>query len=346
MARRLRLWGGGMRILRTAGLIPVLVCALWLCALCRPAQTDAVPQASPLRSATELVKIDVSVRDSHGRFIEGLQQSDFRVLDDGVEQPLSFFSPEEQPAQILVLVETGPAVYLIHNEHLSALYALLGGLAPDDQIALAAFDQTPRLLLPFTADRQAVLSAIDSVQYSIGMGELHFYDAVSSALDWMDSAPGKKSLLILATGLDTASPGNWDRLRERLRREDAVIFTVALGESLRGGPKKTPKAGTSKSGAPQTALAAEKTPFEKADDALNALASATGGKAYFPRAAADFAPIYREVASALRHQYVLGIRAAGDGAFHTLTVEVAGDKPSGKDPHRIFAREGYLAPRP
>jgi Ca-activated chloride channel homolog len=337
--------GGGIRTLRIAGFAPALFCATCLFAFPHSGQTDATPQAAPLRSSTEIVKIDVSVIDSHGQFTGGLQQSDFRVLDDGVEQPLVFFAPEADPARILVLVETGPAVYLIHDEHLSALYALADGLAPGDQIALAAFDQTPRLLLPFTGDRASILSAVDSLQYSIGMGDLHFYDAVSSALDWMDAAPGKKSLLTLATGLDTTPPANWNRLRERLAREDAVVFAVALGESLRGGPTKKPKSAASKN-SPLTAATEEKTPFQKADEALHTLATATGGKAYFPRTAADFAPIYREIASALRHQYVLGIRAAGDGEFHHLNVQLAAEKPQVKDAHRIFAREGYLAPAP
>ena len=345
MARRLYLRGGGIRALRIAAVAPALFCAACLFAFPRPGQTETAPQAAPLRSSTEIVKIDVSVLDSRGQFTESLEQSDFRVLDNGVERSLVFFAPEEYPARILVLVETGPAVYLIHDEHLSALYALADGLAPGDQIALAAFDQTPRLLLPFTADRASILSAVDSLQYSIGMGDLHFYDAVSSALDWMEAAPGKKSLLTLATGLDTTPPANWDRLRERMAREDAVVFAVALGESLRGGPKKKPKASANKSGAPPGATA-EKTPFEKADEGLNTLAAVTGGKAYFPRTAADFAPIYREIASALRHQYVLGIRAAGDGEFHKLTVELAAEKSQAKDAHRILAREGYRAPSP
>jgi hypothetical protein len=120
---------------------------------------------------------------------------------------------------------------------------------------------------------------------------------------------------------------------------------VGLGESLRGGPGKKPKSAAGKR-SPPTAATAEKTPFQKADEALNTLASATGGKAYFPRTAADFAPIYREIASALRHQYVLGIRAASDGEFHKLTVELPTEKPQAKDAHRILARDGYQAPSP
>ena len=63
-------------------------------------------------------------------------------------------------------------------------------------------------------------------------------------------------------------------------------------------------------------------------------------------------PIYHEIASALRHQYVLGIAPAHDGQLHTLTVEPLDahgqpmNAPAKKAVVRVFAREGYLAPGP
>src|SRR5579872_3806107 len=84
----------------------------------------AAPQ-EVLQTTAELVKVDVSVADAHGTFLSALTQSDFRVLDNGVERPVSFFMSVDAPAQVMVLLETGPAVYLIRSEHLAASYALL-----------------------------------------------------------------------------------------------------------------------------------------------------------------------------------------------------------------------------
>ena len=78
----------------------------------------------------------------------------------------------------------------------------------------------------------------------------------------------------------------------------------------------------------------------------------TGGRAYFPESPNEFVTIYREIASALRHQYVLGIAPQHDGQFHRLTVEIPDANPrSGSASKKsaefqIFAREGYLAPAP
>jgi Ca-activated chloride channel homolog len=314
-------------------------------------------EQTPLQSATEIVKVDVSVLNHDGDFVGGLAQSNFRILDHGSDQPIIFFAPVETPARVLVVIETSPAVYLIQNEHLAAAYALVYGLAPDDQVALATYDRAPRAVLDFTADKSALLAALGNVQYTIGMGELNFYDSVSALLDWLGPATGKKALVLLTTGLDSSSPARWDALVQKLRRQDVVIFSVALGESLRGGPGKKPK---SKKTAPKPdSDASEEGPsrsdvdagFARADSALRSLAEITGGRAYFPQSAKDFAPMYREIASALRHQYVLGIQPAHDGQFHSLSVEVVkNDEPLPSPPkpseYRVLARSGYLAPAP
>jgi VWFA-related protein len=309
------------------------------------AQEPSPSSPQPLTASTEIVKVDASILDNHGNFVGGLARNSFRILDNGAAQPIAFFTPVESPAQILVMMETSPAVYLIHNQHLVAAYALLDGLAADDQVALVAYDQEPREVLKFTADKSALLAALDAVQYTIGMGDLNFYDSISGALDWLGPAAGKRAVVILTTGLDSSPPAHWDALVSKLRNQDVVIFAVALGGPLRGeSPKKSKK--------PAPPRSASDEAFAKADSALRSIATITGGRAYFPLSEQDFVGIYHEIASALRHQYVLGIAPAHDGQFHTLTVEPLDangqpmNPPSKRPAVRVFAREGYLAPGP
>ena len=334
--------------------------ALWLAAPAgllvsvvpvRSAQEPAPPAPQPLAVSTELVKVDASVLDKRGEFVGGLAQKDFRILDDGAEQPIMFFAPVEAPAQVIVMIETSPAVYLIHSQHLTAAYALLDGLAPDDRVALVTYAEAPRAVLGFTADKPALVSALSGIQYTIGMGELNFYDSISRVLDWLPAGTGKRALVLLTTGLDSSPPARWDALVQKLRRQDAVIFPVALGGSLRGRADKKSK-GTKrapKSTAEGSEASAEMS-FAKADDALVGLATMTGGRAYFPETGEEFAPAYRQIGAALRHQYVLGIAPAHDGQYHSLTVEVRENvgsppnAPARRAPYRVLVRQGYLAP--
>jgi Ca-activated chloride channel family protein len=311
------------------------------------AQQAAGGVQQPLQVTTEMVQIGVSVLAPGGEFVSGLQRQNFRVLDGGTERPLVFFAPTDAPAQILVMVETSPAVYLIQSQHIAAAYALLDGLAPDDQVALVTYDQTPRAVLAFTPDKNALLNALGQIQFSVGMGQLNFYDAVSTALDWIAPVSGKKALVLLTTGLDSSPPARWDALVQKLRARDVVIFPVALGGWLRRAPDKPDKKKKA-----TAARQPDSQGFAQADQALLSLAAITGGRAFFPVSAKDFAPMYQQIASALRHQYLLGIAPQHDEQFHPLTVEVldASGQPFAtegkKATHRIFSREGYLAPGP
>jgi len=312
---------------------------------------------TPIRTTSELVKVDVSVLDKHGNFVGGLEQKNFRIRDGEAEQPIVFFAPVEAPAEVLVLVETSPAVYLIHNQHLYAAYALLDGLAANDQVALVTYDREPHGILSYTADKSAVASALGQIQYTLGTTELNFFDSISTVLDWIALIPGKKGLVIFSTGLDTSPPERWETLLQKLRGQDVVMYPVALGGSLRQPSEKKKKSakkvpGTDSHEEASTADLDNPLSFAKADEALRSLAKVTGGRAYFPMSDKDFAPAYREIAAALRHQYVLGIEPQHDGQFHSLSVqvvEVAGQpaKEGAKNAeYRVSAREGYLAPGP
>jgi len=97
-------------------------------------------------------------------------------------------------------------------------------------------------VLAFTPDKNALLNALGQIQFSVGMGQLNFYDAVSTALDWIAPLSGKKALVLLTTGLDSSSAARWDALVQKLRARDVVIFPVALGGWLRRPPDKKKKA--------------------------------------------------------------------------------------------------------
>jgi Ca-activated chloride channel family protein len=297
-----------------------------------------------LRVAVDVVNVDVTVADARGNFLRGLTRENFRVLDEGVAQPITHFASVDAPAQVLVLVETGPAVYLIHRQHLEAAYALLDGLAAEDWVALAAYDDSPRVVRNFTRDRREVLRQLTSLRFNLGAAELHFFRSVSTVLDWLGLAAGRQAMVVLSTGLDTEQPRRWDALLEKLRASEVVIYAVALGGSLREFRKAKTRP------ADEDAQLS----FEQANRDLAEMARLTGGRAYFPKRAQDFSRIYGEISSAVRHQYSLGFAPAKrDGRFHRIEVQVLDAKghviapaaeKKGKVAYRIHARQGYLAP--
>ena len=334
-----------------------LLVALALLGLALPsrAQKQEPQQQPPYRLGVrvDLVNVEVSVTDARGNFVSDLKRENFRVLDEGVPQPLTHFASVEAPAQVLVVVETGPAVYLIHRQHLAAAYALLEGLAADDRVALGTFDQSARLALHFTQDKGALASALDGLRYNLGMAELNLFDSLAAALDWLAPMPGKKAIVLLSTGLDTSRAGSWEALLRKLRASGVVVLPVALGGELRepSSQQSKKKGGRDSSIAPKAGDSGLS--FAQADRALEAIAQATGGRAYFPRDAREFPGIYRQIAGLLRHQYSLGFAPpARDGRFHKLEVQVVDSTgrvlapAEGNLGYRIASRPGYLAPAP
>lgn len=321
--------------------------ALWIVLPSSIARSQQAVAQEPIRSSSDLVVLDVSVLDRSGNFVDSLTQSDFVISDDGENKQPVFFDSVSAPARVAVLVETGPAVYLIHEQHLAALSSLLEGLAADDEAALFTYAQSPRQVVPFTSDKAALLAAVGEPQYTIGMDQLNFYDSLRTIVNTLPGNPGKKSIVVLSTGLDSSSEDHWAILEHRLRTANVMVFPVALGGSLRAPPaaKKSKKKKAQPAGAGTDA-------FARADQALLDLAKITGGRAYFPKSPDEFAAAYREIAAVLRHQYILGITPERDGAFHKLSVEIVAreskqPKRDAKNPiYRPFYREGYVAPSP
>ncbi len=310
---------------------------------------DPKPQQPTDRIAVrvDLVNVEVSVTDAQGNFVSGLKRENFRVLDDGVEQPLTHFVSVEAPAQVLVLVETGPAVYLIHRQHLLAAQALLEGLAADDQVALGTYDQAARPVLGFTEDKRALAQALEELRYNLGMAQLNLFDGLAAALEWLGPMPGKKAIVLLSTGLDSSGAGRWEALEQKLRGSEVVVLPVALGGELRQ-PDKKKKTRPAAPSEDEGGLS-----FARADRNLENIAEASGGRAYFPRDARDFAGIYRRIARRLRHQYSLAFSPpARDARFHKIEVQLRdpSGRPlltkEGKPAYRVSARKSYLAPTP
>ncbi len=124
---------------------PPLACCSWLGNISTSSAQNEIP---PIRVDVNVVSVPVTINNARGEFVGGLRRENFRLRVDGEEQPIEYFAAEEEPAQVLLLVETGPAVYLLRDEHTSAAAVLLSGLAPDDRVVVASYEQVPPLLAP------------------------------------------------------------------------------------------------------------------------------------------------------------------------------------------------------
>jgi VWFA-related protein len=316
------------------------------------AQAPAATPAEPIRVSVDRVNVGLIVTDARGNFIEGLRREDFHICDNGVEQPVTDFANISEPAQVLLLVEAGPAVYFLEAGHVRAAHALLEGLASSDRVAVVKYDARPQGVLDFTPDKQAAESALNNVRYYVGFGALDLSRSLSTVLDWLEKVQGKKSIVLLSTGVDTSPPEIASSLMTRVATTEVRILALSLSGELRQPAldAKDSKSKKNKSHIPADKSAIAAQGFAEADHLLSALTQATGGRVFFPNTAKDFAGVYAQIAQLVRHEYSLAFALpAHDGKLHTIEVRITpqstmqSDAPS--TAYRIDHRRAYLAPK-
>jgi len=319
-----------------------------------PASAD-VQQPEPIRVSVDRVSVGVLVTDPSGRFAEGLRRENFHIFDNGVEQPITDFLDVEEPAQALVLIEAGPAVYLLEGSHLRAAQEFLSGLSPDDRVAVVKYADAPQGLVDFTVNKQSVAAAFDDLAFNLGFGSLNLSASLSKVLDWLTSVQGKKTIVLLSTGVDTSSAKQIQDLLNRLQTSDVRILAVSLIGDLRNPPPAAKK----KSPSPKVAFTSQQ--FAEADMLLRQIAQTTGGQAYFPANSNELPAVFAKIAQIVRHEFSLAfIPPTHDGAIHSLEVRVTAESSqsagqsaglaagvaSGLAAYRVDCRHGYVAPAP
>ncbi|MBZ5503484.1 MAG: VWA domain-containing protein [Acidobacteriia bacterium] len=186
--------------------------------------------------------MDTVVTDQDGNLVTGLKRQNFRVLDNGQPQQVTTFAPTEAPITIVILMEfskIGRGYFGYKAREWS--YGFLNQLKPQDWVALKTFDLRTTIRADFTQNKGEVQEAIGSLIFP-DFSEANLFDAVYETVDQLRDVPGKKSILIIATGFDTFSKHNLDQILRRLKETDITIFCIGMGAEidLYGGGRLVP----------------------------------------------------------------------------------------------------------
>jgi Ca-activated chloride channel family protein len=300
-------------------------------------EAPAKPEQT-IRVNVARVNVGVVVTDEKGKFVEGLRREAFHVFDNGAERRITEFASIEEPGQVLLLVEAGPAAYFLQNANLFAADTMLKGLSEADRVAVARYTDAPLGIQDFTTDRMGTQTALSSIQFNLGFADLNLSSSLSGVLDWLERVPGKKTIVLISTGVDTSPSAAATELQTRLRVGEVRILCVSTSGPLRNGKQ----GGKAKIQQMQDEFAA-------ADQRLEAIAELTGGRAYFPMNGKAFQETYKQVAELVRHEYSLAFALPlADGAIHSIEVKIDRVGAAGKSApaaYRVDHRKGYQAPK-
>ncbi|HWI19571.1 MAG TPA: VWA domain-containing protein [Vicinamibacterales bacterium] len=275
------------------------------------------------RASSELVVLHVSVRDRRGRYITGLKQDAFTVIDDAKPQKLEMFSAEEVPASVGFLIDNSNSMRPSRERVIASAVAFAQHSHPQDEIFVLTFNETvrdaygPKVVKDMnTADfARAMSSAI------VARGMTAIYDGLASGLARLQQAVHTRQVLIVVSdGGDNASQAKRDEIVKRVHDSDATVYTVALIDPLvrDGNPRL-----------------------------MRQLARATGGESYEPRRIDDVPDAFERIAKDIRNAYTLAYiptRTGDEAGGRRRAVKVYVRSQDGRVLN-VRTRDGYFEKR-
>lgn len=292
-----------------------------------PAAQDSGLQGG-IRVQVNLVNLFVTVRDRKTKgIISNLEQGDFKVTEDGVEQKVSFFSRESTlPITLGLLIDTsGSETNTLGAEQEAAVRFLSRILRKGDLAMVVSFDTDSDLLADLTDDQGRLDRAINRTRINApsAQGPLAqsipgtvFYDAVYAAChDRLADEAGRKAIVVLTDAQDEGSMLKLQDAIEAAQRTDTVVHILLVADSRYGGGNES---------------------------VARKLTDETGGRTIVVRNEKNLEQAFDQISEELRNQYTIGYystNTARDGSYRKIKVDTA------RKDLDALTRRGYYAPK-
>jgi Ca-activated chloride channel family protein len=268
---------------------------------------------------SDLVVLHATVHDHKGMLVSGLDKDNFQVYEDGTLQQIKYFSHEDIPVTVGLVIDNSGSMGSKRAEVIAAALAFARSSNPQDQMFVVNFNEHVRFALPdgtpFTDQVSQLEVALSRI---ITNGQTALYDAVAGALDHLKKGDrDKKVLIVISDGGDNASKHSLAEIMAMTQHADAIIYTIGLfsEEDADRNPR-----------------------------VLKQLAKDTGGDVFLPQSLKEAVPICERIARDIRNQYTISYVPANrkqDGTYRV--IEVKASAPGHKN-LPVRSRTGYRAP--
>jgi VWFA-related protein len=208
------------------------------------AQGEEVSPGDVIRVDTDLVPVEVTVRDGAGQSVRGLRRDDFRIFEDGVERPISFFSAESTGGKarclldLIFALDVSGSMTRREMEMLRNATALFkeGLSGQDSRFAVISFGMDVKILQTFTDDQRKLDQAFNSaIRDEMGLST-HAYDAVDDAVRLLVRRGRKTSgklvvkrvVIVITDGFPTGSTVSPRTVIERANAANVTIYSVIM----------------------------------------------------------------------------------------------------------------------
>jgi Ca-activated chloride channel homolog len=281
-------------------------------------QDKAAQSEKPIQLTRDVVTVNVTVMDPYGRFVTGLDKSNFEVFDDKIKQEIAFFNDDDLAITLGIIYDVSGSMGGRINRSLHALRRFVETSNVDDEFFLVGFNQKAQLIRDFTTNGEAIVNSLTLVSPD---GNTALYDATYLGIQKAQQGRHtKRALLLVSDGQDNHSRYTYREVRDLVKEADVQVYAIGIVDLWKDndwGPYGL--------------------------SVLEELTRVTGGKAFFPTSEEELADVCTQIALELRHQYSVGYYPTTDirdGRYHKIKVKV--DPPPGLPRLSVRAKEGYF----
>ena len=208
-----------------------------------PSSQTQDPRAR-IRTTVSLVVVPVTVKDSAGELVTDLQQSDFRVLEDGIEQPIALFSADAFPLSAAILIDDDLKQGTAEKVQ-KTLETLAGGFSASDEVSLWRFDQVPEQISEdFIADNDKLLTQLKRIDLSSSFPGIGSYTMTDGPRVNTAAPPGPAKIPTESNShpntkhVNDAIYAAAEQLQGRPRERRKIIFLVSDGQNAKNNTHK------------------------------------------------------------------------------------------------------------
>ena len=283
-----------------------------------PSKQSTSESPSTLKVDVKLVNVYVTVTNAHGGPVAGLKKENFIVQEDGRDQTISVFDRESAvPLSIALAIDTSLSTrHDLPLEQASAKRFARTIVRPVDALSVFGFNETVLQSTSYTSDLKRIDDGIDHVRLGAATA---LFDAVFLASRSLDRRQGRKVLVLITDGGDTASKVDYKEAVRAAEEAEGIVYSIIVVPIENSAGRET-----------------------GGEHALIQLSEDTGGRYYYATSMSQLDDAFRQISDELRTQYLLAYypsQRASNSQFRRIQVSVSA--PPDSVTYRVRHRAGY-----
>jgi Ca-activated chloride channel homolog len=282
----------------------------------------------------DTVSILVTARNKKGDYISNLIANDFLVLEDGDEQPISYFKQDTVPVNVVFLVDASYSVNDVLPKIIDAAITFAGHLRTGDKYSAVIFAHKPIKILDWTDDLSSFQNILKNVKT---FGKTALYDSMEYVIENMfEKVQGKKAIIILSDGVDNSSTKSLARVMRLAAEREVTVYPIIHSFPQSQHFREMAKNSREKLQNVSKYFLA----YVDAQNEFLDLVARNGGRIIFSAGYTDLKNIYDVLVEELKNQYSLSyvpqVKKSTEKDFKEVTVKLR------NKPGEVFVRLGYF----